>query len=76
SRDYRGPHPHRHRCAAMLAASEARGEARYRARALRLADPRTRRQAAQGEGLGWAPSARDGQLGGPVTLGPPSHRLR
>jgi mannose/cellobiose epimerase-like protein (N-acyl-D-glucosamine 2-epimerase family) len=42
-----------HMCEAMLAAFEASGEARYRDRALLLADHMTRRQAAQGEGLVW-----------------------
>ena len=51
--DYRGQNANMHACEAMLWAYEATGEAKYLARAARLADHVTRRQAALTGGFVW-----------------------
>ncbi|HEY0333091.1 MAG TPA: AGE family epimerase/isomerase [Stenotrophomonas sp.] len=74
--EYRGQNANMHLCEAMLAAFEATGEARYRDRALLLADRMTREQAALAGGLVWEHYDRDWNVDWDYHREDPKHLFR
>jgi mannose/cellobiose epimerase-like protein (N-acyl-D-glucosamine 2-epimerase family) len=74
--DYRGQNANMHLCEALLAAYRASGEARYRERALLLADHLTRRQAGQAGDLVWEHYDRHWNVDWDYNRADPRHLFR